>query len=69
MLENSQSMPKLLNGAQPQRAGDFRYPVRTEPLPTALSFALYPEHSSSSFSFSICSGNIFVCPVQDGEKR
>jgi hypothetical protein len=51
----------LLLGVQPKRAGDARRPVRTEPLPTALSFALSLEQSSSSsssFSFSICSWGI-----------
>ena len=48
----------LLWGVNRSRAGDARRPVRTEPLPTALSVALSLEQSfssSSSFSFSICS--------------
>jgi hypothetical protein len=47
-----------LSGFMPFPRVGRKAPVRTEPLPTALSVALSLEQSflSSSFSFSICSG-------------
>ena len=58
LVASSPSRMRKIGGLTRQRAGDARRPVRTEPRPTALSFALALEQSSSSsssFSFSICS--------------
>jgi hypothetical protein len=38
---------KEVGWGHPQRAGDAHYPVRTEPLPTALNLALSLKQSFS----------------------